>query len=78
MHNVKNLDASPTPDGIDQLRTEAQEHAEAVAAALPWGSDTYLVVSPRGTCVLLDDFVTRDSWEPNKSSETVATELQAT
>jgi hypothetical protein len=73
--DVKHLDAPPTADAIESLRTEAHEHAEAVAAALPWGADTYLVVSPRGTCVLLDDFLKSDSWAPDKSAETVSTEL---
>jgi hypothetical protein len=47
-----------------------------VAASLPGASDTYLVVSPRGTCILLDNFLKSASWAPKHSPETVSAALQ--
>lgn len=72
---VHSLDAKPTATAIADLRDQAHSASEAVAAALPDEADAFLVVSPRGTCVLLDNYLKRDSWPPHKDAETVATEI---
>jgi hypothetical protein len=75
-HNVEHLESLPSPETIRRLRLRANDDAKAVAASLPGPSDTYLVVSPRGTCVLLDNFLKSASWAPQNSPETVADDLQ--
>ncbi|NBC87045.1 MAG: hypothetical protein GVY25_12725 [Bacteroidetes bacterium] len=76
--NVEHLESLPSPEAIRRLRSRANDDAEAVAASLPGASDTYLVVSPRGTCIciLLDNFLKSASWAPKHSPETVAAALQ--
>jgi len=72
---VHSLDSEPTPTAISELREEADSASEAVAAEFPDNADAFLVVSPRGTCVLLDDYLKRDSWPPHADAHTVATEI---
>ena len=74
--NVEHLESLPSPEAIRRLRSRANDDAEAVAASLPGASDTYLVVSPRGTCILLDNFLKSASWAPKHSPETVSAALQ--
>jgi hypothetical protein len=72
---IHSLDTKPTATAIADLRDEANAASEAVAAALPDDADAFLVVSPRGTCVLLENYLKRASWPPQEDAETVATEL---
>lgn len=73
--DVYSLSESPTANAISDLRAEAELESEAVAASIPSASDTYLVISPRGTCVLLNDYLKSNSWTPQTSAETIAQEL---
>jgi len=72
---VYDLSESPTANAISDLRDQAKHGSESVAASIPSASDTYLVISPRGTCVLLDDYLKRNSWTSETSAETIAQEL---
>lgn len=63
------------PSVVRSLRREANERDHACAASLSEEADTHLVVSPRGTCVLLDDFLKADSWPPSEAAGDVAREV---
>lgn len=73
--NVYDLSESPTANAISDLRDQAKRGSESVAASIPSASDTYLVISPRGTCVVLNDDLKRNSWTSETSAETIAQEL---
>lgn len=72
---VHSLDNTPTATAIDELRDEANEISEAIAATLPAEADAFLVVSPRGTCVLLNKNLKHNSWPPAKDADTIAMEI---
>ncbi len=72
---VHSLDAPPTATAIAELRDEADSASEAVAARFSDEADAFLVVSPRGTCVLLTNDLKRDSWPPHADDQTIATEF---
>lgn len=68
------LDAPPAVDTIEQYRKEAEERGDSFIAAFPNAEQEqrYLVVSPRGTCVLLDANYSEDTFNPSVSAEAVA------
>ncbi len=72
------LDAPPDADQIDHLRTEATTHDADVIAAFddPDAGPRELVVSKRGTCVLLGDNVSIDAFHPGVEAATVAENIR--
>lgn len=68
------LDDAPTADDIDQFRAQAEDRDDSFIAAFrnAEGEERYLVVSPRGTCVILDENYSEDSFNPSKSADEVA------
>lgn len=72
------LDAPPNADKIARLREEAAEREESVGVTFPTPDDVEkrFVVSPRGTCVLLND-VRKDSFNPSEEVEDIAEALRA-
>jgi hypothetical protein len=72
------LDAAPDADAIDAYRSEADEAGDSIVVAYPSadGDDRYLVVSPRGTCAVLDDrSISIDSFNPDIDATEVANAL---
>lgn len=72
---ISRADAPLEPSVIASLRSKADENGHACAASLSGDTETYLVVSPRGTCILLDDFLKTDSWPPGENAESVAQDV---
>lgn len=73
------LEAPPDAATILQLRQQAQQNGESVVATFD-GADRqplYLVVSDRGTCVLLDEHVTIQTFNREVDAEEVADALLA-
>jgi len=70
------LDASPTAAQIAEMREKAAAEDESVQAALPTDADVpkRLVVSPRGTCVLLQD-TREESFNPSVDAADIAEAL---
>lgn len=72
---ISKADAPLEPSVITSLRRKADANDHACAASLSDETETYLVVSPRGTCILLDDFLKTDSWPPGEHAESVAQDV---
>lgn len=68
-----NLDHQPDADTITSLREQAEADDASVAAHFPAGSGTEkrLVVSPRGTVVLLND-VSEKTFNRSQSAAEIA------
>lgn len=75
--DLRTLDTLPTADTIRTLRKQARERGESVGAKFPAADDTLkrFVVSPRGTCVVLND-TREESFIPSVSAEEIASTLQ--
>lgn len=71
------LDSIPGAETIEELRNEASTSGESVATLFPSaeGPPKHLVVSQRGTCVILDETID-ESFNPSVSAEEIATALQ--
>ena len=71
------LDTPPDAAIVMQLREKAQTDGESVIATFHNGGPEpfYLVVSDRGTCVLLDDHVTVQTFNREAEAEDVAAAL---
>lgn len=71
------LEAPPDAATILQLRQQAQQKGESVIATFDDENQQplYLVVSDRGTCVLLDDRVTIQTFNRELAAERVAASL---
>jgi len=67
----------PDEEAISSLREQAQEQGASVEARFPTadGKQKRLVVSPRGTVVLLND-VSKDTFNRSVSASDVATALR--
>ncbi|MFB6230102.1 MAG: hypothetical protein ABEL04_03005 [Salinibacter sp.] len=74
--DTHDLDAPPDADLITELRDRAHDRGEAVGVTFPAdGGRKRFVVSPRGTCVLLND-TREDSFNPSVGVEEIAAALQ--
>lgn len=71
------LDAPPAAGKIARLREEAADRNESVGVTFPTHDDgrKRFVVSPRGTCVLLND-TREDTFNQSVDTEAVADALQ--
>lgn len=71
------LDGPPGPDAIASFREQAQEEERSVIAAYRTdaGEKRFVVVSDRGTCVLLDDRVTVETFNRDVDSAAIADAL---
>jgi len=74
---MTDLAAPPDADTITELRDEAGSSGESVGATFPTpdGDRKRFVVSPRGTCVLLND-TREDTFNRSVEAEEIATALQ--
>jgi hypothetical protein len=72
------LDQRPDADTIASLREQAQSEDQSVEAHFPTGAgeEKRLVVSPRGTVVLLND-VSEETFNQSRSAEDIAEVLRA-
>lgn len=75
--DMDSLDAPPDADRISALRDTAAAQGEAVGVTFPTSDGTRkrFVVSPRGTCVLLND-TREDSFIPSVEAATIAAALR--
>lgn len=73
------LDAPPESTDVTAYRDEASDNDSDIVVRYvsPDGETRHLVVSPRGTCVVLLDDVSRDAFAPQKEAVTIADALQA-
>lgn len=73
------LDAPPDAEAISSYRDAAADSGTDVIVRYPNadGDTRHLVVSPRGTCVILQEQVSRDAYAPQTDASTVAEALQA-
>lgn len=73
------LDAVPDAESIATYREDAQKSDADVIVRYPNadGETRHLVVSPRGTCVVLKENVSRDAFAPQKDASTIAEALRA-
>jgi hypothetical protein len=71
------LDQIPDADTITSLRDEAEEAGSSVQVSFPAPDDTEkrLVVSPRGTVVLLND-VSEETFNQSRSATEIADALR--
>lgn len=71
------LDAPPDADRITELREQAAAEGTAVELRFPTadGTTKRFVVSPRGTCVLLDD-TREDTFNQSVAPEEIAASLR--
>ena len=76
LQDLPTLDASPTAAQIAEMREKAAAEGESVQAVLPTDADVpkRLVVSPRGTCVLLQD-TREESFNPSVDAADIAEAL---
>lgn len=74
--DFQELEAPPSAEIIAQLREEADDRDESVGVTFPTdGERKRFVVSPRGTCVLLND-VREDTFNRSVDAEAVAEALR--
>lgn len=73
------LDAVPDAAIIQQMRQQAQDRGASVIAALELatGDSYHLVISARGTCVLLQGGTSVETVNASKEPEAVVAALQA-
>lgn len=71
------LNAAPDANAIADLREKAEDRGESVGVTFPAanGETKRFVVSPRGTCVVLDE-MREDSFNHSVSAENIATALR--
>lgn len=70
------LDALPSSSDVDAYRAEAEENGSDIVVAYPVEDETReLVVSPRGTCVIVGDNVTRNALHPDSAAADVVAAL---
>ena len=73
----RSLDVPPTPSQIASSRETAAEQNVSVELRFPADTDSKrLVVSPRGTVVLLND-VSEETFQQSQSAEDIATALSS-
>ncbi|MFB6280007.1 MAG: hypothetical protein ABEK75_10930 [Salinibacter sp.] len=74
---ASSLDSPPDAEVIAELRTQASAQGESVEVTFPTadGETKRFVVSPRGTCVVLQD-TREDSFNPSVAPEEVAASLR--
>lgn len=65
----------PTTALVKTMRSKAERRGEEVTAELPTDEPRFLVVSPRGTCVVLNKDTRQDTFPPEQDAETIADEL---
>lgn len=72
------LDSIPNAETIKELRNEASTSGASVAILFPSseGTPKHLVVSPRGTCVVLDETID-ESFNPSVSADEIVSALQS-
>jgi len=67
------LDHAPSSEEIESYRKKATEQDESLVVAYPHGDvQRELVVSPRGTCVVLEYNTSNDALNPDTSPDDVA------
>jgi hypothetical protein len=67
------LDQAPSADEIASYREEASQQDDAVAVRYPHDDGPReLVVSPRGTCVVLENNTSNDALSPDAPTTDVA------
>ncbi len=72
------LDAPPSADDVRSYRQDAADSGDSVVVAYVYdGSDRHLVVSPRGTCVVLEGGTSNDAMNPDTAPEAVAEACRA-
>ncbi len=71
------LDGPPTADAIASFREQAEEEERSVSAQYETseGELRFVVVSDRGTCVLLDDHVSMETFNQNVDAGTISDAL---
>ncbi|MFB6273870.1 MAG: hypothetical protein ABEL51_13335 [Salinibacter sp.] len=74
---MRNLSAPPDADLITELRDQAHERGEAVGITFPThnGPRKRFVVSPRGTCTLLND-TREETFNRSVSADEIAGKLR--
>lgn len=74
---TSSLDEIPSGDTIESLRDEARDGGESAVVTFPEGDGERkrLVVSPRGTCVLLND-VSEDVFNSSVEPHEIAAALR--
>jgi len=74
---ASSLDSPPDAEAIAELRNQASAQGESVEVTVPAaeGDTKRFVVSPRGTCVVLQN-TREDSFNPSVAPEEVAASLQ--
>jgi hypothetical protein len=74
---LSTLNGPPDASQVATLREQASEEGASVMVTFPAGTDETkrFVVSPRGTCVVLQD-LREESFNPSVSSEDVAAALR--
>lgn len=74
---MNDLEEAPDAETITSLREQAEERDEAIGVTFPTadGQEKRLVVSPRGTCVLLND-VSEDTFNHSLSAAEIAEALR--
>lgn len=75
---MRDLPAPPDADTIANLREQASSRGESIGVSFPASDDTRkrFVVSPRGTCVLLND-TREDTFNRSVEAAEIASALQA-
>lgn len=75
---MKDLNAIPDAETIASLRDEAEDRGEDVGATFSTadGDVKRLVVSPRGTCVLLNEEVSEETFNRSLTADEIAAALQ--
>lgn len=75
---ASSLDSPPDAESIAELRNKASAQGEAVEVTFPTadGDTKRFVVSPRGTCVVLQN-TREDSFNPSVAPEEVAASVRA-
>jgi hypothetical protein len=65
----------PTTALVKTMRSKAERRRDEVKAELPTEEPRFLVVSPRGTCVVVGEDTRQDTFPPSEDAETIADEL---
>lgn len=65
----------PTTALVKSLRSKAAKRGEEVTAELPTEEPRFLVVSPRGTCVVLNEDTRQATFPPDEDADAVADDL---
>jgi len=75
--SLSDLDSPPDAETVSELRNRALDRDESVKVRFPTsnGETKRFVVSPRGTCVVLNDTRT-DSFNPSVGAKEIAEALR--